>query len=74
MLNAEAIVGAAPQYTMIKARSEIPRGIVDNEILPGDLMDFRLNIASDSDITAILINDAAFFYPTTHIGDELDYL
>jgi hypothetical protein len=72
-ITTEAIVGAIPQYTRLPAFQEIYRNIVDNEIKHGDVINVRLRLASDSDISAILINDATFYYPTTHVGNELGF-
>jgi hypothetical protein len=67
----EATVGQLPIYTQFMFSKELPVDIPGSEIRSGDTVSIRLNLAADSDIDDVLINQAGFYFRKTHVGKEL---
>lgn len=69
-LTGSYTVGACAQYARFKHEVEIPRAPASNEILQGDVLNAVLSCLGTGDVTDITVNDASFYYHTTHIGIE----
>jgi len=70
VLTPSLVVGAMAQYAMGKFEIELPRDAANNPIQAGDIMTVKVQLHIDSDVTAILVNDASIEFPTSHVGIE----
>jgi hypothetical protein len=70
-VTTDVTVGQMAQYAIGKFEIEMDRDATDNPILPHDVVNVAISLHAGSDITAILVNDASFYWPTTHVGIEL---
>jgi hypothetical protein len=61
-------VGQCAQYTMFRTEIPIDADAVDNVLLAGDLLGFRVSVPATGDLTACLVNALSVYYPTTHVG------
>lgn len=69
-LTGSYVVGACAQYTRFKHEITLPRNVASNEILPGDVVNAVLSCLGTGDVTDVTVNDASFYYHTTHVGIE----
>lgn len=63
-------IGACAQYSVFKFEIEIDRNAAGNVIRIGDVMSLVLSVPATGDVTNVVINDAAVYYKTTHVGIE----
>ena len=67
----DVTIGACAQWTQFMTEFPINYDEVDNVVEVGDVVSIKLNmVTANTDVADIAVNDASFYYHTTHTGIE----
>lgn len=68
------VIGKCSPYTRFNTHIDIDKDYASNNLQQGDIISLVLSVPATGDLTAAVINDVSFYYPTTHVGQELAFV